>query len=463
MRRGAKRSALGPSCLLAVVAACGAASEDADSRWLVPPDVAAASPSILVVTIDTLRADHLSGYGYFRTTSPFVDDLARESVVFEQAFAPIATTLPSHTSMFTGVYPHEHGILANIHKGQIFRRTPHLRTLAELLDDAGYTTCAVVSCLPLNPSFGLDTGFDQYYAQKRHRRAHEATDAALAFLETVEGDDAPYFLWVHYFDPHGPYDPPEPYDAQFRADATLRSYLDERRFSERAQRPTGQWNEAAEGVDGYDGEIAFVDQELRRLFDGATRLGLLEGAVVSILADHGEGLNQHGVAGHGLVWDEQLHVPWMMRIPGVAPRRIAAPVSLVDFAPTLLHVIDVPGEAAFLEQVSGVNRFRAGERALGLIGQTSPRQSSSEDIGYCLRTPDWKLHLLEDGSVLLFELARDPFELADVAADHPDVVQAMRSELRERLAAQRAVRVEMRRATREERSELRALGYGGDE
>ncbi len=430
----------------------------------VPEGVVPGRPNVLIITIDTLRADHLATYGYPRTTSPFLDELAGGAVVFERAYAPIATTLPSHTTMFTGVYPHEHGVLANIADGRTYQRREDLVTLAQLFERAGYATQAVVAAAPLHPRFGLDAGFDGYRTpDKKQRPANANTLDALAALEELSSSDKPGFLWVHYFDPHGPYNPPRKFEIKYRMDDEMRAYLAERQFADRAQRPTGQWNELEKGVDRYDGEIAYTDHQIKRLFTAAKESDWLDGAVIAVLADHGEGLNQHGIPGHGQTWEEQLHVPLMLSIPGVAPRRLSWPVSLADFSPTLLHVFDLPGKDEFLKQVSGINRFRTdvvhGES--WVLGQSSPRQSDTEGIGYALRFQQWKLVVDETGAASLYELNDDPFELADVASDHPRVVERMRAELESILERQKH-EVRTQDASDEVEAEMRALGYGGN-
>lgn len=422
-------------------------------------------PNVLVITIDTLRADHLGAYGYGRATSPRLDELASESVLFEQALAPIATTLPSHTTMFTGVAPHEHGVLANIADGKVYTRRPDLQTLAEFFSERGYRTDAVVAAFPLRPEFGLDAGFDGYQAPEATPLvAKEVTSAALEVMERQALEAGPDLLWVHFFDPHGPYTPPQRVARGFMMDEATRAYLKERRFSERARRPTGQWNELEPGIDAYDGEVAFVDRQIKRLLGKGEELGWVsDDCVIAVLADHGEGLNQHGVPGHGLVWEEQLHVPWMIRAPGVAARRISQPVALADFAPTLLHLFDLPGKEAFLGQVSGVDRFAptVAHADRRLLAQTSPRQSATDGISYALRAGKWKLHRGDGGEMQLFDLEADPYELKDVSFRWPKVLDRLSSDLDATLERQvGGVRIE--EASEATAAELRALGYGGD-
>lgn len=430
---------------------------------VVPEGLVPGKPNVLLVTIDTLRADHLGFLGYDRPTSPVLDRLAAESVVFERAYAPMATTLPSHTTMFTGVAPHEHGVLANIADGQTYRRAEELLTLTELFKRSGYRTHAVVSAFPLSSRFGLRTGFQGYEEPPTEQRdATSTNEVALRAVEFLARSEKPSFLWVHYFDPHGPYDPPAESLAWFEMEDERLADLRARGFVDEGVRRTGQENRLARGIDAYDGEIRFTDAAIGELLATAESTGWLDGAIVCVLADHGEGLNQHGEPGHGLVWEEQLHVPMLIRAPGLAPRRLPWSVSLADFAPTLLHLIDLRGEKAFLTQVSGIDRFRAdvdhGDTVV--LGQTSPLRSVDERISYSLRVGDWKLHRNEDGVRRLFDLAHDPDELEDVAAAHGDVVARLEGILDERLRAQRrAVRTE--KADRDVASELGELGYGG--
>lgn len=429
-----------------------------------PDGVVPGRPNVLIITIDTLRADHLMTYGYPRETSEFIAEFAEDAVVFERAVAPIATTLPSHTTIFTGVYPHEHGVLANITEGRTYERREDLVTLAQFFARAGYATQAVISAAPLHSRFGLDVGFDGYHLPvKKHRGAIRNTTQALAALETLQAADGPGFLWVHYFDPHTPYNPPARQARKFQMDDEMRAYLAERKFTERAQRPNGQWNELERDMELYDAEIALTDDQIRRLMTTAEESGWLEDAIVVVLADHGEGLNQHGVAGHGMTWEEQLHVPVIMRIPGVAPRRLPWPVALADFAPTLLHVLDLPSKEGFLGQVTGVDRFRT-DLVYGEswnLSQTSPRLSPTDDLGYALRFGKWKLMVGAGGEAALYNLDEDPFELADVAGDHPKVLERMQSQLEQVLGRQKR-EVRTIEASEEVQADLRALGYGGD-
>jgi arylsulfatase A-like enzyme/Tfp pilus assembly protein PilF len=274
--------------------------------------------NVILISVDTLRPDHLGCYGYPAATSPNIDRLASEGVVFEDAMSSAPLTLPTHTTILTGLYPITHGVRDN----GTFGLAPDFTTLAEVLKGAGYSTAAFVGAFVLDSRYGLDQGFDVYdddlsagrqlsafgYSE---RTADAVTDAAGGWLA---GAEEPFLAFIHYYDPHTPYEPP----AGFR------------------DRP---------GMNAYDGEIAFTDQEIGRLLDEVERLGLKERTLVVLISDHGEGLGGHGEATHGyLVYEQTLRVPFIMRFPeGRRPEgaeggsRIGAPVRLVDVMPTVLE------------------------------------------------------------------------------------------------------------------------------
>lgn len=269
--------------------------------------------TVILVTLDTTRADHLGCYGYRDGQTPVLDGLAAEAVLFEQAQAPVPVTLPSHTSMFTGEYPPVHGVRYN----GMFHVAESSVMLAERLKEAGFRTAAIPAAYPVARETGLAQGFEVYrdlfsetkgtLATNAERTAEEVTRLGLEWLRGV-GEDARVFLWLHYFDAHGPHAPPFPYSAQFR------------------ERP-------------YDGEIAYIDQALGALIDGLKGAGRWDDAVVMIAGDHGESLYEHGEPAHSdLVYQSTLHVPLLVKAPGMRAHRVPDPVSLVDVAPTLLEL-----------------------------------------------------------------------------------------------------------------------------
>ncbi len=428
-------------------------------------------PDVVLVTFDTLRADHLGFAGYFRDTSPNLDGLARGSVVFERCIAPMATTLPVHASILVGVAPEEHGVLGNVDPaGRRYQLSDAFPTFTQYLRGNGYRTAAFVSALPLKRAFGLDGGFEVYDEPAgRERRAGETTDAALRWYGTHAGGDAPLFLWVHYFDPHSPYEPPPEFARLFTADAELDRRLAERRFAETGVRPGRQAREVSTraSIDAYDGEIRYMDHEFGRLLEALRASPRWERTALAAIGDHGEGLNQHGEPGHGQVWNEQLHVPFLLRVPGLEPRRVARLVTPADLVPTLLGRLPLPDADTLLARMSGLDALGPdfpSERAI--LSQTSERQVGLGRVpAHSLTGPRWKYVLHADGREELFDLERDPFELEDLAAAQPERRAELRAALEAELAAQRARAPKPRSRTALDGGELdglRELGYVGD-
>ncbi len=267
------------------------------------------------MTLDTTRADRLGCYGYARAETPILDALAGEATVFENAVAPVPVTLPSHSTMLTGLNPYHHGVRYN----GIHVLPQRVITLAERLRDAGFKTGAIVSSFAVATRFGLNQGFETYddlFADKPtadlstrvERRAGQAVDTAIRWWGSQ--GSARRFLWVHFFDPHYPYDPPFPYSVRF------------------ADHP-------------YDGEIASIDHELGRLFAEIKKRSEWKNSLVIVAGDHGEGLYEHGERWHAnQVYESTLHVPLIIKAPGrPAARRVREPVGLADITPTVLDLV----------------------------------------------------------------------------------------------------------------------------
>ncbi len=428
-------------------------------------------PDLVLVTLDTTRADHLGHYGYFRDTSPHLDGLASESLVFDQHVVPMATTLPTHTSILTGTYPSEHGILANVkHAGERFVPSPGLTSFAQYSASIGYRTAAFVSATPLKSGTGIEQGFASFdEPEASERRAGETTDRALAWLGAAD-PEAPFFLWVHYFDPHGPFSPPAPYDTMFQTDAALESLAVVRRLPEEADRARGGRSlDPLAAINLYDGEIRYMDAEIGRLLGALRARPGWARTVVVVAGDHGESLGQHGEMGHGRVWGEQLRAPLMMRLPGEPAQRIEAVTSSVDIWPTALAFLDLPGKDRWLTQTSGRNAADSGAVPRPAFSRTSLRQ---DRLGYtplsALTTERWKYLRADAGVESLFDRRDDPHELQSVDARRPEVTQKLREELSALVATHRARALELqagRTAPVDEktRRELEQLGYAGDE
>ena len=443
--------------LLALLAGCGARPS---------PELA----NLLVVTLDTTRADHVGAWGYFRDTTPVLDALAQDSIVFEAAIAPMATTLPSHVSLFTATAPGEHGVLANeTQGGQRFVPAPGLRPLAAIAAGLGYDTAAFVSAAPLKRESGIEAGFATFdEPDGKNRLGGDTVDAAVRWLARAR---VPFLLWVHLYDAHWPYDVPPSHEGRYQTDADLEREIALRRIPDSALRPlVGTVDDARATINAYDAALRYQDEQLGRLLVALREAGRWNDTAVLVIGDHGEGLCQHGEAGHGSTWAEQLHVPLVMRVPGEPPRRVALQVSVMDALPTFLALVGAPGLELPAGQPSGRD---------ALAPDAAPRPILSQDTGreraqahrVALTAGRWKYFRIAelDGRVrdALYDLASDPYELRDVADDHADRVAALRRLTEAELAAERArgealrngLPPETRPLDPEIARQLEALGY----
>jgi arylsulfatase A-like enzyme len=422
----------------------------------------------VLVTIDTLRRDHCSAYGYERDTTPTLRRVAAEGARFDLAYSPTATTGPTHSTIFTSLYPIAHGVVKNgVPLGA------ELRTLAEILGARGYQTAAFVGSFVLDAKFGYDQGFDLYdddFAPETStfrgrfweghpvpdgfdRRADETTRRAVQWLREGRDPDRRFFLFVHYFDPHAPYVPPPPYDSYFSG-AGGRSALEKE-------------------IDAYDGEIAFADHELGRLLSALAESGLEDDTLLAITADHGEGLGQHGHMRHGLfLYEEAVRVPLLFRWPDHIPAGLVfqEPVEFVDLVPTILGLAGHSDSAAHLQGQTLAPVLR-GERSLDSgrpvylyrrLYETGKRVSGVLAKGqqFGIRRERWKyIEAPEEGRTELFDLESDPGELENLYAALPDRASQLAAELegwRRSHARGEARRVEI---SEEDRLRLRQLGY----
>lgn len=445
------RSLVLPVALAIVLAACGeerapapppptepaalAGARTPDE--LLPAGGAAAGWNLLLVTLDTTRADRLGCYGHEGARTPALDGLAARGLRFTEAVTPVPMTLPAHTSLMTGLDPPQHGVRGN---GD-FRLGEGIPTLAERLAAGGYRTAAFVSSFVLDPRFGLDRGFATYdarleatraaaFGQQNERGAAATTDAALAWLGGRE-EAAPFFLWVHYFDPHDPYAPPEPFASDFR------------------EHP-------------YDGEIAYVDAQVARLLAALAASGDDRRTLIVAAGDHGESLGEHGELYHSrTLYEEAVRVPLLVAAPGlVAPGGVVdgAVVSLVDVAPTVLALLGAKG----LGETAGRSLLAPGapERAVYLETLNTYLDNGWAPL-YGLRRSDLKY--IRAPRPELYDLAHDPGESRNLLPGAEERAAPLAARLEGLLAGQPGIAQVAAAAEAgsdpEIRRRLEALGY----
>ncbi|MCE9592628.1 MAG: sulfatase [Planctomycetes bacterium] len=323
---------------------------------------AGARPNVLLVCVDTLRADRLGAYGYrVHPTSPAIDELAARSLVFENARAAACWTKPSVPSFFTGTYPLQHGVYegsARALAGTVSDVLPDdAVTLAERFADAGYTTVAFVQNAQLRKGLGFEQGFGDRYVDGAGD-AREIRWRLVDWLDERGDDDAPFFAYLHLLDAHWPYDIPDEYARKFSAGTSIEPFRGEDSRALRDALNDGSRKldaaEAAGLVALYDGAVRSIDDQLAKLFAALERRGLADNTIVCLVADHGEEFLEHGRVGHGHgLWDGLLHVPFILHVPGARARRVSTPVALIDLVPTLCAAADVPCRGA----VEGRNRL----------------------------------------------------------------------------------------------------------
>jgi arylsulfatase A-like enzyme/Tfp pilus assembly protein PilF len=360
---------------------------------------------VVVITIDTLRADHLGCYGYASIQTPSIDQLARGGVRFTHAYTPVPITLPAHTALMTGEFPPATGV----HDFSGNRLPPTAVTVAKVLRSHGYTTGAFIGSAVLDSRFGLNQGFDMYFdhfefgrSEEVHldaieRRGDHVIDEALKWLKL--NPKRPLFLWVHLYDPHAPYNPPAPYSSRYCAHP-------------------------------YDGEIAFADAQVGRFFTFLRQQGLFEDSLVVLASDHGESLGEHGEKTHGFfIYNSTLHVPLIVKMPGAVPRVVQDEVSLVDVMPTLLQALGIPippsvQGRSLLSLVLG----RPAENTSNLYAESYPPLLH---FGWnLLRSIEWRgLKYIETTRPELYDTRTDPKELHNLFHARQAVAQEMSDRL----------------------------------
>lgn len=306
--------------------------------------------NVVLIMLDTLRADHLGIYGYERDTSPVLDAFARENIQYTYAITSAPWTPPSVASMFTGKYPASHGMMPPNGRQLAMKSSAVLDgdnlTLAEMLSAQGYQTIGISPNPWIKKDFGYDQGFDKFIFRER-ARADAITRLAGRQLDELS-PDKPFFMYVHYLDPHDPYTPPAPFDTMFSGPLQRREYSPE----------------MLDIIRRYDGEIRFMDSELGNLFQHLKQRGLWDNTVIAIISDHGEQFKERGELGHGFrLFNEEIHVALLLKAPGEKPRVINEVVSPVDIFPTLLKLSNSDAPHPRSEGVVLTDETRLAKRA----------------------------------------------------------------------------------------------------
>ena len=407
-----------------------------------PAGVKATDVNLLIVTLDTTRADRIHAYGFDGIETPNLDRLAREGVLFEQAVSPAPLTLPAHSSIFTGVFPPAHGVRDN---GGFFlddRQT----TLAERLQSSGFTTGGFVGAYVLDHKWGIAQGFQTYFDDfdlskyqslslgSVDRPGNEVADKALAWLDTVGSKR--FFGWVHFYDAHSPYDPPEPFKSRYEG------------------RP-------------YIGEIAFVDSQVGRLLAYLDAHHLAERTVVVVMGDHGESLGEHGESTHGFfVYQATMHVPLLIRAPfdAMAGRRVTDTVRSIDILPTALELLSVKSSEKF-EGTSVVPLMTGAKKELGLAAYSEaiyPRFHFGWSDLRALTSGRYKYVAAPRPE--LYDLQQDPEESHNLYTERQALGDRMNQELvalERRMSATAASPKPAVEVDPDARARLAALGYVG--
>jgi choline-sulfatase len=369
----------------------------------VAPSLEFPGAPVILVSIDTLRADHLPAYGYTKVETPSIDALRRDSILFENAYTPCPLTLPSHLSLLTGLLPAEHGVRSNL--GYRFDAVVH-PTLARILRSAGYVTGAAVSAYVLRAATGINDSLDFFDDEVGgdvewtrdvsllQRPGGETARRALGWVESVQ--TKPFFLFLHIYEPHLPYEPPEPFRSRYGA--------------------------------SYDGEVAASDAIVGEFLARLKRVGLYDRAIVFLVSDHGEGLGDHGEQEHGiLLYREVLHVPLLLKLPGSREggSRVAEPVGLIDIVPTVVSLLRLE-----LRPLIGASLLDGDARRPRAAGVYSETYYPEIHFGWShLRSlVNARHHYIDGPKPELYEL-RDRGETSDLSSSDPALARAMKTEL----------------------------------
>ena len=430
-------------------------------------------PNILFISIDTLRKDRCSVYGYHRDTTPNLRRLTDNGSIFDSAYAPTPTTGPTHATMFTSLYPITHQFKKNGVK-----LSKDYTTLAEHLNASGYQTAAVIGSFVLDSKFGFAQGFEFFddkfeYSTATCRikhwagilvdegfdqRANITTQKAINFLQRYREKDRPFFLFVHYFDPHSPYVPPEPFYS---------------RFALQKNQPTP----LEKYIALYDGEVAFADHGIGKLLGTLEYLDCKDDTLIIVTSDHGEGLGQHGHIGHTInVYEELVRIPLLFHWPKHIPRGriINAPVELVDLMPTIFDLIGITNDKSSFQGQSLSNALCNGSKLnldrpvylhrpyfKGVYVQVLyNKQKWLKGEHFAIKAKNWKyIEAEEENTKELFDLNADPQELKNIYSSFPEKATELKTRLQKWKKENLRQSAGQNTISDEDRKRLESLGY----
>ena len=424
-------AALGCTLALGALVSC----KGSDTSAPQPAALALRPLNLVLVTIDTLRPDHLHCYGYSKTETPTLDSIATSGALFENAVTQTPLTPPSHASIFTGLYPTVH----HVRDTGGFILQPSSTTLATILLQHGWDTAAFVSSAVLKKLFGFSQGFNVYddqmpkpsnsrdVVEDPERRAGDTVDRAIHWLDAQSGK--PYFLWVHLYDPHQPYQPPSPFKEKYK------------------DRP-------------YDGEIAYADRELGRLFEAVHKKSPAEKTIIAILSDHGESLGEHGEYTHGVfLYDATLRIAFLMSGPGVpAGVRVKQQARTIDFLPTVLELMGGKAPAS-VQGASLLPSFTGSDTpaAVSYAETLYPKINMGWAELRAIRTNHWKY--VRAPKPELYDLSLDPAETTNVIQAHAAERDRFEAQLKAVVGGDGTEKVGTSSIDPRTLDQLRSLGY----
>ena len=412
--------------------------------------------SIVLITIDTLRSDHLPCYGYRNKIAPNICKLAKSSILFTNAISQSSWTLPAHASILTGVYSHQHKAESFYKRDKIQMISTEYEYLPELLRQNGYSTAGFVSAFYVGPEFGFDRGFESFNtinAGSKMITSRRITDNAITWIEKT---DDKFFLWLHYYDPHHKFRYHKMSDKIYTRQVDEKTNLKYKGWNVHPYNKKFFEKNREKYTTLYDGEIFFVDYFIQQIIDTLSKSGKMEDTILVITSDHGESFNEHGLVGHdNQLYANLINVPLIIHIPGARPRRINKIVETKDIMPTILESIGLE-KPSYIQENS---LFNARDFAFSEIYNRNKNKRIS------LVSDRYKLiYTYNDEVIELYDLKEDPGENHNIAEENKDIVEGLFKEMPKSLSENETI-IESENDSRQVelpddiKKRLKSLGY----